>query len=128
MRRGRVEKRSGPGDALLILLSALPTSVHVQHEVGIAVRVGGVVRRDPCGLAAEQADEDLTMGGWELARILDDDVEGCVVQTREVVRLPVIARAGREQRVKRALPPDVGLRAEVCAVGAACSPCRTSPP
>lgn len=111
-----VEEFACPGDAALVLGGRLPAGVHVQGVVGVSARVGRCIRRYAGRLAAERANEDLAMRRWQLAGVFDDGVDRTVAELREVVRLPVIARTRRQERIKGLLPCGVRLHADVFAV------------
>ena len=90
-------------------------AISFQNGLGNEEIIGEVVGAENVlgGLTAQGAHEDLALRRWELASILDDRVDDAVAQLREVVRLPVVARAGREQGVERLLPSLVGLWTDV---------------
>jgi len=68
--------------------------MHVHDELDVPVRIGGGVRGDAIGLAAEQRDEDFALGRWQPGRVFDNDVDGIVAERGEVVRLPIVACPG----------------------------------
>ena len=61
VRRAGVEKSARPLDASCILRGAVPSSVHIQDELGISVRVSHRVGRDTIGRAGDMADENLAL-------------------------------------------------------------------
>src|SRR6185437_507360 len=96
----RIEEGPRPADAALILRGIAPAGMNVHEEVRPALRVGGGVRRDAAHRAAEMADEDLALAGRQAADRVDHDRESSVGELDEIVALPVVAGARREQRVE----------------------------
>ena len=100
-----------------ILVGRVPTGMHVHHELGIPVGVGGGIDTHPPGAAAQQADEYLALGRGELAGIFHDSVEDFVAQASEVVGFPVVACSRGEQGIKGLLPGHIGHGSQVLAMG-----------
>ena len=112
---GGFEVGSRPADAAFVVASVLPAAVDIHHEARVAVRVGGRVRGDSGRRGPDRAKEDLALRRRQGPDVLDQGVEQAVGERREVVRLPVVACAGRQQRVERLLPRRVRLHADVLA-------------
>src|SRR5262249_6302724 len=114
-----LEELARPADAALVLLRALPSPVHVHHELGVAVGIRGCLGRDATGVPSQQPDEDLRMWRGQLAGVCDEGVDRLAPELGEIVRLPVVARPRRQQRVECALPSGIGLNTDVLAVSLA---------
>src|SRR5262249_13036454 len=116
-RRGRcgVEEIARPTNTALVLRSSFPAPVHVHDEPRIAVSVRRGGGRRPRSGAAQGGEEDLALGRRQLAGIFDDGLEQLVVELRKIVRLPVVAGAGGEQRIEGLLPGRIKLHSDVLA-------------
>src|SRR6266508_1894052 len=115
VRRTGVKKSARPFDAAHILRRAVPSSVHIQDELGVPVRVSHRVGRHTIGRAGDMADENLALGRGQLAGVLDDRIQRAVVELGEVMRFPVVSSSGREQGIEGFLPLSIRLRANVLA-------------
>src|SRR5262245_47818639 len=71
---------------------------------------------DPIRHAGNQPYENFALWRWQLAGERDNRIHRSVGEFCEVMRLPIVSRARREQRVKGLLPRDVRLRTEMLAV------------
>ena len=100
----------------LVLSGRLPATVHIHDVVSVPARVGHRIRRDAGRLATHRADKDLTLRGRQLAGIFDDGVDRAVAKSREVMRLPIVPRAPRQERIEGLLPGGVRLDADLLAV------------
>ena len=118
-RRRVAVQRTRPVAAGRVVGRALPAPVDVHDAARVAPRVGGFRRRDCRHGAAELGEEDLALGPRRLLGRLDGEVDQSVVHGAEVVRLPVVACAGGEQRIEGRLERGVGIAPEVAAGGRA---------
>ena len=98
-----------------VVAGLAPARVHVDHELDVAVRIGGLAGRHPVDGAAEVADERFALAARQAQDRVADDALDVAVQGLEVVRLPVVARTGREQRIERGLPGCERHRADLLA-------------
>ena len=83
----------------------------VHGEMGVATRVGRGLRRDPRHGAAQMGNENLTFRRGQIANACEHGFNRAVGQRIEIVTFPVIARAGREKRIKHRLPAHKTLAA-----------------
>lgn len=90
--------------------------MHVHHVLGVPARVGHCLGRYAGRLAADRADKDLALRRRQCACVFDDDIDRAVAELREVMRLPVVARTRREERIEGLLPCGVRLHPDVLAV------------
>ena len=86
-----------------------PARVHIHDEMRTALRKCGGVGGNAARRAADMANEDLAFRPGQLAHGFGQDFDRLVGKVGEIMALPVIARAGREQRVERLLPADEGV-------------------
>jgi len=61
---------------------------------------------------SDLTEKDLAMRRWKVADVLQGRIDGFIAQFREIVRLPIIARARRQQRVEGLLPGAIRLHAD----------------
>src|SRR4029450_12828958 len=115
VRRTGFEKLSRPPNTLLGIRGFIPSPVHVQHEPRIPLTIGHCVSGDAVRRTGNQSDENLALRGGELPGELDNGIQRSVGKLREIMRLPIVSRARRQQRVKGLLPLNVGLRADMLA-------------
>ena len=107
VRRAGVKKSARPLDATRILRRTVPSSVHIQDELGVPVRVSRRVGRHTIGRAGDMADENLALGRGQLAGVFDDRIERAVADLSEVMRFPIISSSGREQGIEDFLPLSI---------------------
>src|SRR5215471_15657370 len=89
VRRTGFEKLSRPANTFLVIRGFIPSPVHVQHEPRIPVTIGH--------------------------RVSGDAVRRAGGKLGEIMGLPVVSRAWRQQRVEGLLPLNVGLSADMLA-------------
>src|SRR5689334_14715228 len=77
------------------------------------------IRCDSIGCPPNQADKNLALWRGQLASKLADGIQYAIGKLCEVVRLPVVSCAGREQRIESLLPLNIGLRTDMLAVSCA---------
>src|SRR5689334_10425529 len=73
------------------------------------------IRCDSIGCPPNQADKNLALWRGQLASKLADGIQYAIGKLCEVVRLPVVSCAGREQRIESLLPLNIGLRTDMLA-------------
>src|SRR6516225_4041356 len=76
----------------------------------MALRKGCGLLPHPACRAAHMPDENLTFRPRKFRHRVEENVDGFVRQIHEVMTLPVIAGAGRQQRVESLLPTDKWCR------------------
>src|ERR1044071_9212321 len=81
--------------------------------------IGHRIRGDSIGRSGDEADKNLALWRRQLAGKLDDRIQRAVSELREIVRLPIVSCAGREQWIESLLPLNIGLRTQMLAVGLA---------
>lgn len=89
--------------------------MHVHHVIGVPARIGHRLGRNACRLGADCADEYLGLGRRQRAGVFDDSVDQAVAELHQVVRLPVVARTRRQERIERLLPSGERLHPDVFA-------------
>src|SRR6476646_8857320 len=77
------------------------------------------IRCDSIGRTRNQADKNLALWRGQLASKLDNTIQRAVRELCEIVRLPIVSCAGREQRIESLLPLNIGLRTDMLAVSCA---------
>jgi hypothetical protein len=68
--------------------------------MGVRRGVGGRPHRG----SADLAEKDFAVRRREVADVLDGRLDGSIADIREIVRLPIVARARGQQRIERLLP------------------------
>ena len=102
-----LKKARDHANTLIILFCVFPSAMDVNDELGVTGTVScgtGNVVGDP----GEETEENLTMSRGELAGVLNDCVQRTIADLGEIVRFPVVPRAGCKQWIKRLLPLGVG--------------------
>jgi hypothetical protein len=80
-----LEQVPSPGDALAVVRRRVPPAVHVDEEVGLAVRIGGGVVRNALDRAAQLSERHLRLRVRQPAGEVRDDVDHRVRDLQELV-------------------------------------------
>ena len=113
MRRYVAEEPPRPLHPLLVFRWGIPAAVDVAHIHRVAMGVRRRVCGRPHRSSADLTEKDFAVRRREVASVLYRRLDGSIAKIREIVRLPIVASARGQQRVKRLLPGAIRLHADV---------------
>src|SRR6266576_2822635 len=75
VRRRRRKELTSPFDGGSLVAALAPPCMHVHHEIGVAVRIGGCVSTNTAAGPTDLANEDLTFLRRQCPDIIDQRIE-----------------------------------------------------